>query len=140
MSDGIKNEPGAPVLRRPALLCDTRRIVVNLALVAISEEVGYLLTPIALRELALGSSRCQHAGDFAEDRADTAGYTRHDRAGGNRHKTGHQRVFNEVLRAGVFPNSQFPNQMSNSCHLLFGSLQRKLLSCRYRNIQHDFEK
>jgi hypothetical protein len=72
------------------------------------------------KEGSLARGRCggHSAGDLAEDRADAGRNAWHDSACGNRDKTSHQSIFNEVLASGVFPNSQLPNQISDPCHFL----------------------
>jgi hypothetical protein len=67
--------------------------------------------------LASGRGGGHGAADLAEDGAEAGGNCWHDGGGGNRYKTRHQGVFDEVLAAGFFPNSQFPSQINNPCHV-----------------------
>ena len=63
-----------------------------------------------------------HAGDLREDLRDAGCNARHDRAGGNGNEAGHQRVFNEILTAGVFPDTQLPDKVRETIHFaLFSS-------------------
>jgi hypothetical protein len=71
--------------------------------------------------LALRSSRGHNTRNLAEDGADAAGNTRHNGARGNRDKTGHQCVLNEVLASSVLPDSQLPYQIRDSCHFFLAS-------------------
>jgi len=73
--------------------------------------------------LALSASVRHRARNLAENGADAGGDTRHDRAGGDGHKTCHQCIFDEVLSACVLPDSEFPNQIVNPCHCFSSSLQ-----------------
>jgi len=58
--------------------------------------------------LATSVGRSSHHGrDLGEDRADGCGNARHDRTGGHGDEAGHQRVFDEVLTAGILHHFQF---------------------------------
>lgn len=57
-----------------------------------------------------------HAVDFAEDPADAARNTRHDRARGNGHKASHKSVLDQILTLGIFPDPQAPNHFADILH------------------------
>jgi len=64
------------------------------------------------------------AGDLRKDLADVLGNARHDRAGGNGDKAGHQCVFDQVLSLGVFPDPELDQEVVDAVHL-----QIPLVSC-----------
>jgi hypothetical protein len=73
--------------------------------------------------LALRRGSRHHAGNFAEDGADTGGHARHDSARGNRHETRHKRVFDQVLTFGIFPYFQLQNHICDLCHCFSSPLR-----------------
>jgi hypothetical protein len=61
--------------------------------------------------LALGRGGGHHRVYFAEDRADAGCNIRHDGSSRNCDKSGHERVFDEILTTSVFPHPYFQEEV-----------------------------
>ena len=68
---------------------------------------------------ALSSGERHRRRNLGEDGADACGNTRHDCAGRYGNEPCHQGVLDEVLSAGISPNSQLPNQIGNTFHVVY---------------------
>src|ERR1700694_3174334 len=81
-----------------------------------------LLICCFVNQCLAGGRGSRHYGSYLrEDGADAGGNARHDRAGGYCNEASHQRVFDEVLTAGVF--LQVQNQVRELFHVIVLSLQ-----------------
>lgn len=60
--------------------------------------------------LALVSALHHYIVDFAEDRLDAPGYTRHNGASGNGYEASHEGIFDKILTTGVTEDPEFPSE------------------------------
>ena len=68
-------------------------------------------------ENCLGAGGSESAADFRKDNADFGSNTRHDGTGRNGNESCHQRIFNEILTARVFPHFQIPDLANYLVHV-----------------------